>query len=88
MRQIKNIAIIDLKIVIKDKLFLFWTLIFPFVFIIMFGSLYKDTDFKTELSIINKDKGKWGTYFIEQLKDPDILIIRFKKSRKPLIEYS
>lgn len=82
MRQIKNIAVIDLKIVLKDKLFLFWTLIFPFAFIIMFGSFYKDTDSKTELLIINKDKGKWGTYFIEQLKDPGILIKTFKKKPK------
>ncbi|MCK4835072.1 MAG: ABC transporter permease [Candidatus Aminicenantes bacterium] len=74
MRNVIHLALIDIKIMVRDKLYLFWTLIFPLFFILVFGNLYKDSnaDVKASLSVINKDQGKWGTYLIEKIKAPDI----------------
>ncbi|MCK5058975.1 MAG: ABC transporter permease [Candidatus Aminicenantes bacterium] len=74
MRQILHLAFIDIKIMVRDKLYLFWILIFPLFFIIIFGNIYKnnDTDTKASLTVLNKDRGQWGSYFIEKIKAPRI----------------
>ena len=74
MKKIWRIASLDLKLTVRDKAFFFWFLIFPMFFILLFGNLYKSnpTDKKAALVIINQDKGKWGNYFVEKLKSPDI----------------
>lgn len=76
MKQIFHIGLIDLKIMVKDKIFFFWTLIFPLVFILIFGNLTNNNtqQSKAELMIINKDKGEWGDYFIKKMTSPDIVI--------------
>ncbi len=82
MKRIFRIALIDLKIMVKDKIFFFWTLIFPLVFIFIFGNVYQgnSTKVKAQLIIVNKDTGKWGNYFTKKIKSPDIEIINLKKT--------
>lgn len=74
MKQILHLAFIDLKIMVRDKMYLFWMLIFPLFFIIIFGNLYKnnDADTKASLSVLNKDRGRCGAYLIEKIKAPRI----------------
>lgn len=65
---------------VRDKMYLFWALIFPMFFILVFGNLYRssDADVKASLSVLNKDRGEWGAYFIEKLKAPriDLVIVK------------
>lgn len=84
MKRILNIAFTDLKIMIKDKIFFFWTLILPLLFIFIFGNLYKEesTNVKASLSIINKDIGRWGDYLIKKLESPNIIINSIKEEPK------
>jgi ABC-2 type transport system permease protein len=74
MKKIWHIASLDLKLTVRDRAFFFWFLVFPMFFILIFGNLYKSNpaDKKTSLLILNQDKGRWGTYFIEKLKSPGI----------------
>ncbi len=59
---------------VRDKIFFFWTLVFPLVFILIFGNLYKEDRGPTlaSLMVLNQDQGQWGAYFIEKLKSPGI----------------
>ncbi len=75
MKQIWHIAFIDLKVMVRDKVYFAWVLAFPLVFIFIFGNLYKgetNGPVKASLAVVNHDQGKWGNYFIEKIKSPGI----------------
>lgn len=75
MKKIWHIGFNDIKLMVRDKVFFFWTLIFPLVFIFIFGNIYKeDTTIKASLMVLNQDRGQWGAHFVEKLKAPDILL--------------
>lgn len=77
MKQIWHIAFIDIKVMVRDKVYFAWVLLFPLVFIFIFGNMYKgDTGGTTQASlvVVNHDQGKWGTYFIEKIKSPGIAL--------------
>ena len=87
MKKIWHIALIDFKVLFKDKMFFFWLVVFPMLFIIIFGSLFKggQGNTKAALMIMNKDKGKWGAYFIEKIQSPGLEIKLIEKEPQ---EYS
>ncbi len=78
MRNVKRILHIagnDLRIMVSDKVFFFWTLAFPILFIVLFGLLYKKSDnapVLAQLTVVNRDQGRWGAYFLEKVKSPGI----------------
>jgi ABC-2 type transport system permease protein len=74
MKNIWHIGFLDLKLTVKDKAFFFWMLVFPLVFILIFGNLFQGskTDTKASLTVLNQDHGKWGAYFVDKLKAPGI----------------
>lgn len=77
MKQIWHIAWMDIRLMVSDRVFFIWTLVFPLVFIMIFGNLYKEdhgTRKKAELIVINHDTGKWSTFFIDNLKGPGMVI--------------
>ncbi len=80
MRRIKRILHVaknDLRIMVGDKIFFFWTLAFPILFIVIFGFLYKAGDNApdvAELTVVNLDQGRWGSYFIGKIETPGIAV--------------
>jgi len=80
MRRLKRILRIagnDIRIMVKDKVFFFWTLAFPILFILLFGYLYKGGETappSAELTVLNQDEGRWGAYFLEKIKSPGIVL--------------
>ena len=74
MKKIWHIGRLDLKLMVRDKAFFFWMLLFPLAFILIFGNLYQGsrTDTKASLTVLNQDQGRWGAYFAEKLKAPGI----------------
>jgi ABC-2 type transport system permease protein len=74
MKRIWHIACLDLKLMVKDKAFFFWALVFPLVFIFIFGNIYRSdpADAKAALTVLNRDQGRWGAYFADKLKSPGI----------------
>ena len=75
LKRILHVAGNDLRIMVRDKIFFFWTLAFPILFIVLFGLLYKASDNApavAELTVVNQDEGRWGAYFIDKIKAPNL----------------
>ncbi len=75
IKRILHVAGNDLRIMVGDKIFFFWTLAFPILFIVLFGLLYKAGDNApavAELTVVNLDQGRWGAYFVEKIKAPNL----------------
>jgi ABC-2 type transport system permease protein len=54
-----TIAANDLRVTFKDKMFLFWLLIFPLLFALIFGMAFQESipqDQKVTLNVVDKDK--------------------------------
>jgi len=67
---------------VGDKIFFFWTLAFPVLFIVLFGVLFKadeNAPAVAELTVVNPDQGRWGAYFVEKIKSPGIKIVLVDK---------
>jgi ABC-2 type transport system permease protein len=76
-KRILHVAAVDLRLMVGDKIFFFWTLAFPIMFILLFGFLYKSSDNApnvAELAVVNLDQGRWGAYFIGQIETPGIAV--------------
>jgi ABC-type multidrug transport system permease subunit len=88
IRCILHVAGNDLRIMVGDKVFFFWSLIFPLLFIILFGILFKASDSApatAELTVVNLDQGRWGAYFLDKIKSPGI---ELKMAASEPAEYS
>jgi len=74
MKKILHIGFNDIRLMVRDKIFFFWTLLFPLVFIFIFGNLFRGNtgSVNASLMVLNHDKGGWGHSFIEKLKAPGI----------------
>jgi len=78
IRRILHVAWNDLRIMVGDKIFFFWTLAFPVLFIVIFGLLFKAGESAppvAELTVVNLDQGRWGAYFVEKIKSPGIGVV-------------
>ena len=76
-RRILHVAAVDLRLMVGDKVFFFWTLAFPIMFILLFGYLYRSSDNApnvAELAVVNLDQGRWGAYFIGKIETPGIAV--------------
>jgi ABC-2 type transport system permease protein len=65
----------DLRLMVRDKVFFFWTLVFPMLFIFLFGAVFKASDNApavAELTVVDLDQGRWGAYFLDKIKGPGI----------------
>jgi ABC-2 type transport system permease protein len=77
LKRILHVAGNDLRIMVGDKIFFFWTLAFPVLFIVLFGIVFKAGDNApavAELTVVNLDQGRWGSYFIEKIKAPNLAL--------------
>jgi ABC-type multidrug transport system permease subunit len=66
-----SIAITDLKIAVKDKMFFFWLFLFPLFFAILFGMAFKGpspTAPKAALNILDQDRGILSKALIDELR--------------------
>lgn len=75
IRRVLHVAWNDLRIMVGDKAFFFWSLVFPMLFILLFGLLYKESDTApavAELTVVNLDEGRWAAYFLDQIESPTI----------------
>ena len=74
-RRVLHVAWNDLRLMVGDKVFFFWSLVFPMLFIVLFGLLFKASDSApavAELTVANLDQGRWGAYFLEKVESPGI----------------
>jgi len=67
-----TIAVNDLKLTFKDKMFLFWLIVFPCLFALIFGLAFRESaseDRKVTLNVVDKDKSFLSQALIEELTD-------------------
>ncbi len=79
MRNIFNIAVIDIKLMFRDKMFFFWILILPLIFIFIFSGQNGNVSQKASITVLNMDDGQWGKYFVKKIEDKKINLQRVKK---------
>jgi ABC-2 type transport system permease protein len=75
IRRILHVAANDLRLMVRDKTFFFWSLVFPMLFIVLFGLLFKASDSApaaAELTVVDLDEGRWGAYFLDKIRTPGI----------------
>jgi len=75
LQRILHVAVNDLRIMVGDKAFFFWSLVFPLLFIVLFGLLYKASDSApavAELTVVDLDEGRWSAYFLDKIKAPTV----------------
>ena len=75
IRRVLHVAWNDLRIMVSDKAFFFWSLVFPMLFIVLFGLVFKSSDNApavAELTVVNLDEGRWGSYFLDKIKSPTV----------------
>jgi ABC-2 type transport system permease protein len=67
-----TIAANDLRVTLKDKMFLFWLLVFPLLFAFIFGLAFQESDpedQKVTLNVVDKDKSFLSRALIDELTD-------------------
>ena len=67
-----TIAANDLRVTFKDKMFLFWLIIFPLLFALIFGLAFRESnsqDQKVTLNVVDKDKSFLSRALIDELTD-------------------
>lgn len=75
--RVLHVARNDVWLMVRDRPFFFWTLAFPIFFIVVFGMLFKAGDAApavASLTVVNQDEGRWGAYFVDKIKAPNIEI--------------
>ena len=80
-----TIAQNDLKLVYKDKMFFFWLLVFPLIFIFIFGLAFRDMgpgDSQVTLNVLDKDKSFLSETFIEELVTEKYAVKVFEKDEE------
>ncbi len=65
-----TIAANDLKVIFKDKMFLFWLLVFPLLFALIFGLAFRESgpqDEKVTLNVVDRDNSFLSQALIDEL---------------------
>ncbi len=67
-------ARIDVKRTFRDKVALFFTFVFPLIFLFIFGGLFgKDQNVSFKVALINESKSEFAQNFVTQAKDSKVL---------------
>lgn len=69
-------AKIDIRRLFRDKVALFFTFLFPLIFLFVFGGLFgRESDISFNVALLNRSDSEFAVSFVEQLKDNEIFDI-------------
>jgi len=87
-----TIALNDLKLTVKDKMFFFWLLVFPLLFASLFGLAFRESSQemrKVALDVLDKDKSFLSQTLIKELSNEkyvvNVLTNEEERKRRTLI---
>ena len=83
-----TIALNDLKISFKDKMFFFWLIAFPILFSVIFGLAFRESapqDQKVTLNIVDKDKSFLSQALINELRDEKYVVSLLDSEADPSV---
>ncbi len=64
----------------RDKVALFFTFLFPLMFLLVFGSIFGNSDMNFDIVLIDDAKNKFSKQFVEQASKDDVFKINAKLS--------
>ncbi len=67
--------IINLKRLFRDKLALFFTFLFPLIFLFVFGSLNRNNSVSFKVAVINNSTTQYASNFVENLNKTNVIQI-------------
>ena len=68
-----HLTIANLKMLARDKQALFWALVFPLIFVVVFGLFFRDTQSTQTLAVVDYAQDSMSTQLIESLQQVDSL---------------
>jgi ABC-type multidrug transport system permease subunit len=80
-----TIAINDLKLTFRDKMFFFWLLVFPLLFAVIFGTAFPESSgavSKVALNVQDNDQSILSQALIEELKDENYAVEEIEKKEE------
>ncbi len=60
----------------RDPVALFFTFLFPLLFLFVFGALFRDSDVSFEVAIINNSQTQFATEFVDKAKQNEVFKIK------------
>ena len=61
---------IDVKRLFRDKVAIFFVFVFPLIFLVIFGSIFRgDSDISFRIAVLNESKTQFATEFEKEIKD-------------------
>lgn len=78
MQAILTLAMKDLRLLVRDKMGLFWVVVFPLLMALFFGSIFSsggDGARKLKIATVNEDVGPLGQKFYDELAKSDVLLV-------------
>ena len=63
---------IDVRRLFRDKVAIFFVFIFPLIFLVIFGSIFRGDDMSFRLALVNNSDSQFATEFAQKLKDNEI----------------
>ncbi|MGH7158017.1 MAG: ABC transporter permease [Candidatus Saccharimonadales bacterium] len=60
----------------RDPVALFFTFMFPLLFLFVFGSLFRDTDVSFDVALINRSDTQFAAQFVEQTKENGVFKVK------------
>jgi len=72
--------LINFKRLFRDRTALFFTFLFPLIFLFVFGGIFgKDSDVSFKVAVINESSSKYSKEFVGKLTDPNQKIFKVDK---------
>ena len=68
-----HLTIANLKMLARDRQALFWALVFPLIFVIVFGLFFRDTQAPQTLAVVDYAQDSMSAQLMEDLKQVDAL---------------
>jgi len=74
---------------LRDKTAMFFTFLFPLIFLFVFGSIFNSTDVSFRIAILNKADNEFATAFVKQIENDKTFIVEqtvsnFEEAKKRL----
>lgn len=77
-----SLIVANIKIIVRDRQALFWALLFPLIFVVVFGLFKLDEPGKTTIAIVDRAQDPVSKAFISNLGNIELLTLEQDKSEQ------
>ncbi|HMS31283.1 MAG TPA: hypothetical protein PJ984_02720, partial [Candidatus Saccharibacteria bacterium] len=70
-------AKIDIRRLFRDKVAIFFTFVFPLIFLFVFGGLFgKNNDISFNIALINQSESEFSKNFVKEIKNDTVFKVK------------